>query len=71
MANLTSQEYVLNHGEKCPVCKENEVEGDHVEVGGNTAWQGCWCLNCGSQWVDNYVLTNYDQLEEYLNDPAL
>lgn len=64
MANLTQQQYVERHGQSCPICHEVQVEGDHVELGGNTAWQKCWCLACGATWTDNYVLTYYDNLEE-------
>ncbi|KZX58041.1 hypothetical protein A3709_20735 [Halioglobus sp. HI00S01] len=47
----------------CPVCREDSIEGDMLEVQGNMAFQPVRCLGCDSTWVDTYVLRGYQHLD--------
>jgi hypothetical protein len=61
-------DYYFEHkGLRCPYCKSNMVEGDSVEVGGDTAWQEITCNDCGAGWTDLYTFSGItgDNQEEF------
>ena len=43
-----------------PDCKDDgsSLEGHQIEVQGNQAFQPCHCNACGTEWEDEYTLTN-------------
>jgi len=52
------QEAYVNGGYcKCPYCKSEDIEGKHMDVDGNLAWQPVVCNNCDTEWRDIYTLT--------------
>ena len=62
---LTSEEYVMHEGCRCPNCgKEDGVESNsRVQTDASIAWQECYCTKCGAEWNDLYDLTGYDELQ--------
>ena len=38
----------------CPVCNHDQFEGDSWELDGLIVSQVVWCLNCDSEWTDQY-----------------
>ena len=55
----------LKTGIVCPFCRnENGIEGDSVEINGNTACQEVSCVRCGGVWLDKYVLTDAETVCE-------
>jgi hypothetical protein len=59
---LTSKGYVAKGGGVCPVCHDDQIEGDSIEVDGHTCWQNISCLSCGAEWTDYYELAGYNNL---------
>ena len=52
----------------CPVCGSRNCEGTHVEIETNSAFQPCWCNECGAQWNDVYEFTGCTDIwKEQLN----
>lgn len=51
------------HSGTCPDCLDHNVEGRCVEVEPFTAHQICSCDDCGSQWRNEYVLSDSAVLE--------
>ena len=62
---LSEQEYVNKLGLACPNCHETEgVEAwDRPEVDDGVGWQDIGCNLCNAEWVDNYNLVGYSNLE--------
>lgn len=61
---LTQTEYLTNRGIFCPVCGENSVEKEKLELDGpDIVTQDCSCIECGSQWTNYYELAGFDTLE--------
>ena len=58
------EEHAKMGGEDCPYCGADEVEGGNVDTGGGQATQTMFCLACGRDWLDHYVLTGYILTEE-------
>lgn len=50
-------EYLRWNGAYCLQCRQDQIEGEFVEVGGGKAWQRIHCLCCGKTWNDVYTLT--------------
>ena len=50
----------------CPRCGSDQVEGDCVETGENTAQQGMSCLGCNARWTNVYdfVAVYFDDVDE-------
>lgn len=47
--------------QECPKCGEKTcVEGGHVEIDGDRAWQRITCMECGCVYVEVY---KYEQTE--------
>lgn len=53
---------VLNDS-KCPVCGGDDIEGGHVEIDSNGAWQPCTC-SCGASWNNTYTFTGSSEIKE-------
>ena len=62
---LTEQEYIDKSGLVCPNCHEPAgVEAqERPEVDDSVAWQNVSCSLCKADWVDNYNLVGYSDLE--------
>ena len=58
-----SGEYVAKGGCFCPVCGSDDIEGESIDIFGNTASQDVFCHNCESSWVDFYRLDGYIELK--------
>lgn len=60
--------YYLKHkGVRCPFCKGDLIESDHlIEAvdGEGTALQTVSCRNCGMSWTDVYTLTDVYGINE-------
>jgi len=51
--------YLDNHGEKCPFCLSEQIEGGAGEHGENTN-QKMSCLDCDRSWYDLYTLVDIE-----------
>jgi formate dehydrogenase maturation protein FdhE len=47
----------------CPFCGSRDIEGDHIEVDGQTAWQPITCNFCNKRWHDIYKLVDVEAVE--------
>ena len=61
----SEKEYVDALGLGCPNCylTEGVEANDAVEVDDGIAWQNISCSMCDAEWVDNYHLVGYSELE--------
>jgi len=57
------KEYLENPN-TCPCCKSNDIEGDHIEPSDKSASQIIRCLSCGKKWLDVYILTSVEEVED-------
>jgi transposase-like protein len=48
--------YIEGESAHCPLCKSDDIEGDHMEVDSTGAWQEVKCNACGATWQDVYKL---------------
>jgi len=48
--------YIAGGGGCCPFCGANSIEGGHIEIEGNCAYQEVSCLACDATWTDSYHL---------------
>ena len=60
----TSDEYARLSGIYCPMCGDDNIEGESVQIDGGVAWQEITCSACLSTWNDVYNLVGYDTLKE-------
>ena len=69
-APLTEQQYIDKLGLTCPNCYKTEgVDAwDRAEIDDGVAWQNISCSLCEADWVDNYSLVGYSDLEIPDND---
>lgn len=61
---LSPTEYVGKKGNYCPACGSEDFEGQEISVVAGEATQSCYCHECGSEWMDTYILTGYMDLED-------
>lgn len=59
MKILTSEEYVMLGGCRCPYCGSTDLSGQDFDMGVGLAWQDVSCLDCGKGWRDQYTLTGW------------
>ena len=59
---ISQAEYKVD--ERCPVCGDNQVDGDSVDISNGQATQNITCSYCGSYWTDVYRLQKYDNLHD-------
>jgi transposase-like protein len=57
---MTDEEYVKLRGVRCPFCKSDQIEGEHIEVDAGGAFQDVSCLGCDRTWTDYYILVGCD-----------
>ena len=53
------EEYVKNDGENCPWCGTNNLEAGAPNVSLTLIHLPVHCLDCNTQWYDEYRLTGY------------
>ena len=58
------QEYLENGGQKCPVCKSENISADKTEIDGSQGYANVDCRDCGATWTDIFKLVGIDNLEE-------
>ena len=53
-------EYLKSECSICPICKSEDISGDHVQVddGADKAYRDICCLACGSSWTETYSVTS-------------
>jgi len=44
--------------EGCPISKAHSIQGGHVEIDGNVAWQQIECTDCGLLWAEVYTASH-------------
>lgn len=49
----------------CPNCGADDIEGRHVEIDSQIAWQDVSCSVCEASWRDTYALTGYINPENF------
>jgi transposase-like protein len=59
----SSEEYVERNGLVCPACDSESIEAGSIEVEGSAGWCNVFCHDCGSEWVDEFLLTGYDHFD--------
>ena len=59
---LTQKQYVDKVGGVCPYCQSTDIEGEHFEVDGGSAWQEVHCNDCDAYWTDLYKLVGYEKI---------
>ena len=59
-----TQRQYLKHPGECPFCKNENIDGDSVEIDGKNACQIVRCLNCDATWQDSYTLSGFEVLAE-------
>ncbi len=52
--------YLTNGGIECPFCGSRSIEGNAIGTDQGIAWQRISCVECGSEWMDQYVLSVVD-----------
>ena len=62
-APMTSDEYRDRSGSFCPNCRSTDLNGGSLQADSNYAWQPVSCMDCGADWVDEYILSGYDHLD--------
>ena len=61
---LSQKDYVEGQGLRCPICNQTNVaQNREVDVGIETVFVPVGCRACGTDWVDIYTLTGYDNLD--------
>lgn len=63
-------DYFGSGGVRCPQCKSEDIEGQHIEIDESTATQTVDCLNptCGLRWTDSYRLDSFRIYNEEKTD---
>lgn len=54
--------YVMGKWAHCPKCGSEQIQGDSIEIDGNSAWQKVGCLDCDAEWIDTYTLSDVQTL---------
>ena len=54
--------YVVGKWSHCPKCGSEQIQGDSIEIDGNSTWQRVGCLDCDAEWVDTYTLSDVQTL---------
>lgn len=62
VTELKLKRYLLNGGNKCPICGSDSIEGGPVQVDDGIAWQEIVCAECGNNWNDLYKLSGVETL---------
>jgi len=57
---MTDQEYLAEHGKKCPFCESVRLDGRDFESDGVSAWRQVTCLSCRRWWNDTFVMDGYE-----------
>jgi hypothetical protein len=62
---LTEQQRTdyLNNSSECPFCHSDNIEADHIEADGESAFGEVSCLDCGKRWNDVYTLTDVEVID--------
>ena len=47
----------------CPVCGGDDIQGGHMEVDSNDAFQPCKC-SCGASWNNTYTFNGSSEIKE-------
>ena len=55
------KKYIADHGQFCPACESNDLQGGPVEIDADTAIQAIECGNCESTWNDLYTLSTIER----------
>lgn len=59
---ISQAEYKVD--ERCPLCEDNQVQGDSIDINNGQAIQNIDCLTCGAYWTDIYKLDHYENLHD-------
>ena len=66
MSKLTDEQkkaYLQNGGNRCPDCRNQDIEGGHISIDPGVAWQPVKCNACYKRWVDIYKLIDVEEEE--------
>lgn len=55
--------YINGGNCSCPFCGSSDIEGGHIEVDCNEAYQPIYCSSCEKAWNDIYRLTDIEEVE--------
>lgn len=61
---LSDRQYLKHSAAVCPVCQSTQITSETVEADGASGSANITCCACGSQWVDIWRVTGYDNLNE-------
>ena len=68
MTPMTREEFLLERGLRCPVCRSVEI--DHTDTFNDVDLisYNYLCANCLHEWFAEFRLTDYSYLEEYKDE---
>ena len=59
LAVMSTQQYAIKDGVRCPWCKSNEIEGGQFDVQEGVAFQPIHCHGCLREYTDVYRLVAF------------
>jgi len=61
---LSEEEYLLELGQRCPMCKSEDIQTTGViETDSDYGWHKVECSSCNAEWDDVYKLVGYSLKE--------
>lgn len=60
--NKVEADHVDNHGQQCPCCKSDEIEGGSMNFDAGTISQKVSCITCRATWWDVYNLVGLTEI---------
>ncbi|HIF55007.1 MAG TPA: hypothetical protein EYQ57_07555 [Methylococcaceae bacterium] len=65
---MTNINWDYCHEPKCPICGDTDFResssGEREDNNENTIWEDRHCDKCGTDWIEEYTLTDYHILIE-------
>jgi len=65
---MTDRQYLKQSAAVCPVCQSTQIASETVDADGASGSANVTCTTCGSQWVDIWRVTGYDNLNEGMSE---
>ena len=64
-SRMKQGEYVMRAGTRCPYCQEESAEhsckfAEDNEAPGERVKRRAWCISCGEEWQEVYVLKGWN-----------
>lgn len=63
LTDQQQEEYLENHGLKCPHCGSENLNVGTLDADGPDAHAEVSCESCGERWVDVYTLIGIEEVD--------